>query len=155
MVGHHRRHHHVGKAIEQRGQQHGISLPAAYNVAQYAVHENHSPHIARHKNGSHQKDGEIVFGLRHHPVVYPIERKQHGNKQRVAQRVPVQAHARYEYEREDVVARHVQVVVEHRPEPHMRSARERVVMVVYQQSVKHGEHRERHNGDWTLLFSYS
>ena len=98
----------------------------------------------------------LQFGLGgwHELMVDPVERQQQEHEERMAQRVPVQTHARDEYQREYVVARHVQVVVEHRPESHMRSTCKGVVMGIYEQCVEQGEHYGGNECHGAFFFSY-
>ena len=140
MVGHHRCHHNVRYAVEHGCEHGGIRTVGTYNIAQYAVQKYRSCHVAHYEQHRHEERCEVELGRWHEHMVDPVERQQQEHEERMAQRVPVQTHARDEYQREDIVARHIQVVVEHRPEAHVRPTCEGVVVGVYEQCVEHGEH---------------
>ena len=86
-------------------------------------------------------------------MVDPVQRQQHCDKQRMAQRVPVQAHARDKDEREHIISRHAEVVVEHRPEPDVGTTCKRVVVVVYQHCVEQDKHHECYERYRALLLA--
>ena len=129
----------MGEAVEEGCEQSGIAGLHPYDVAQNAMEQYGSPNVCGYEKHCHKEDGEVEFGLRHQPMVYPVHRQEHCHEERMAQGVPVKPHARYEYQREDVIARHAEMVVKDRPEPYTCTACERVVMTIDEQTVQYGE----------------
>jgi hypothetical protein len=62
--------------------------------------------------------------------------------------------ARHRYAREHVISRHVEVVVEYRPEPSVGSDGEPVEPAVYQKTVEQNEYCHRNEREQPFLFSY-
>ena len=141
------------KAVEHSREESRVHAVHLHHVAQQAVHEHSPPHVGSHKQRAHEQHSGVKLRGRHYLMVNPEQRQQQRHEQRVAQGVPVETHTRDEYQREDIVARHIQVVVEHRPEAHVRTTCERLPMIGNEQRVERGEHYQRHYGYGAFLFA--
>ena len=88
-------------------------------------------------------------------MVEPIEGQQYAYKQRMAQHNVMNPQTRHGDEREHIVARHVEVVVEERPEAHVCAPCEAVEVVVYEQDVEQCERDECRKGEPAFVFPYA